>query len=1284
MVLESAVTGEQLLVLEVAEGETCEDMKRAVGWRLNHPTFAIHVINASGTEVAGLATWASIGCPSVLGILLRPRTTFYTAALVHSVLEGDADGVKKVLEAGQEPDSWIKIPGRFKEPALHSAIAYDRQDCVKVLLQGFASPSIVGWNRRSALHLAALKSKPEVVNLLILCEADINAHDTFGQTPLHVAAYANCVETVRCLLAAGADALASDMDGETPLEPGMNSDARCDLMNSCWHRLRPVDVFQLALLDVCNMLSGMRLTQLRQLCRPVRRQLQFYYGGHTDVQGGSAAHLDMGCFAAEVEQCNETSSKKRKVQAVQAPVEHNRIVATILRDFRRNGKLLAPVTSSLNLLDCTSLQSVSLQPLLPCQVRSGYIQRSIMPTKPTCWPAASPDVIDHLRLVNAHPLDQHLSFEALSHTYFWHGCRVSISATGLIHRFSHGFDPAQALALMRNGNQWPRPKYLRSSIPASLWSKLRTLDYASELLSMLAATPPPAEDICKLVRHCIAEHPQDKDLLLSVAKSDSEILQQWKHAAEVGASQGTWMHTSFECLLNGGFVRTYDHEMALCVLFLRAVMDMGAVIYRTEWMIYAEVEDLAGSIDLVLKLPNSKLILVDWKRTQNIQSKCQSFGRNMLGCLQDIPDCTLWHYRLQLNVYRHILQNYYTQEVSMMFIVGCHPDNGESPFVENVCLMEEQTIALMKTLEGRGIGQDSRGGGACERASTVNPSQTSPLPLCLLGLTSGGWKPETAADAVLIQSIFCKPFLKPQNYERIWVQLDEFYRTTSPFSHTLAKFPSLFWILPAPFDTAVSRIEWRYKLEVARIFLHLVKDGKVIELESAMIAFFWPEIQSNPSLLDVVSTAKSSSSRRDRIKQLVFALLCFHVLSLPSLQMLQMGSACLMSCQPKRMPTFIFYRYVVLYQALAAHVWPGRKGQSRKDKVLGVQYASNRDDRRGGASDEESFQARVDAEFEDQASALNQPRSQDGVEPAAIGATQAKEEPLDDAEPDIGDEVPESTWKVLKKRRLLPGALTSFDDFANLFQSLADVNDEFQGQPAEPVSNFDTILHVVQKYQDDIGALYPRFSKHMVRLATAARAIFCLRLADMSIREHALMLWIIEGSDFLRFHEGDCYMLHPCGAFQRYKGVPPDSSRISSFLLELEGMFRRFPEDSPRDHERLLQVINQQWQEAGENEELLKQRCIKAAVSNVGESLVKQRGGDDADMDGDVKNWRVYAARVVLQLKVRLARELTEEKLLHYMVEWCETPKRTASACCFEDCCVEYCDAGVARQAWLL
>ena len=288
-------------------------------------------------------------------------------------------------------------------------------------------------------------------------------------------------------------------------------------------------------------------------------------------------------------------------------------------------------------------------------------------------------------------------------------------------------------------------------------------------------------------------------------------------------------------------------------------------------------------------------------------------------------------------------------------------------------------------------------------------------------------------------------------------------------------------------------------------------------------------------------------------------------------------------------------------------------------------------------------------------------------------------------DPVIGEEATESTWKILRKRRLLPGAMTSNEDFASHFQTLTDVNNMFQELPGEAIANPDTILHVVRQHQLDIQGRYPRFSKHILRLSTAALAIFCMRTSDMSIREHALLLWTIEGTDFLRFHEGDCYMLHPCGAFQRYKGVPADSSRLHNFLLQLEGMFRRLPEDTPREAHALLRAINQQWQEAGEDDEAFGLRCVRSAVSNVGENLLKQRGGEDgADMDADVHNWRFHAARVVLQLKVRLARELTEEKLLHYMVEWCETPKRAAPAVCFEDCCMLYSDDGAARQAGCL
>lgn len=52
------------------------------------------------------------------------------------------------------------------------------------------------------------------------------------------------------------------------------------------------------------------------------------------------------------------------------------------------------------------------------------------------------------------------------------------------------------------------------------------------------------------------------------------------------------------------------------------------------------------------------------------------------------------------------------------------------------------------------------------------------------------------------------------------------------------------------------------------------------------------------------------------------------------------------------------------------------------------------------------------------------------------------------------------------------------------------------------------------------------------------------------------MLWIIEGEKYLRLHDGDCWMLHSSGAFQRYKGVPTDSGRVQAFLL----IGRSFPQ----------------------------------------------------------------------------------------------------------------------------
>ena len=56
----------------------------------------------------------------------------------------------------------------------------------------------------------------------------------------------------------------------------------------------------------------------------------------------------------------------------------------------------------------------------------------------------------------------------------------------------------------------------------------------------------------------------------------------------------------------------------------------------------------------------------------------------MLEPLSKIPDSTLWHYRLQLNIYKYIAEKYYQFEVDFMYIVGCHPDNGAAPYMNRV------------------------------------------------------------------------------------------------------------------------------------------------------------------------------------------------------------------------------------------------------------------------------------------------------------------------------------------------------------------------------------------------------------------------------------------------------------------------------------------------------------------------------------------------------------------------------------------------------------------------
>jgi hypothetical protein len=48
---------------------------------------------------------------------------------------------------------------------------------------------------------------------------------------------------------------------------------------------------------------------------------------------------------------------------------------------------------------------------------------------------------------------------------------------------------------------------------------------------------------------------------------------------------------------------------------------------------------------------------------------------NGYGPAKDLPDCNYWHYTLQLNVYRWLLEKHYNLKISEMALVVLHPNN---------------------------------------------------------------------------------------------------------------------------------------------------------------------------------------------------------------------------------------------------------------------------------------------------------------------------------------------------------------------------------------------------------------------------------------------------------------------------------------------------------------------------------------------------------------------------------------------------------------------------------
>ena len=172
----------------------------------------------------------------------------------------------------------------------------------------------------------------------------------------------------------------------------------------------------------------------------------------------------------------------------------------------------------------------------------------------------------------------------------------------------------------------------------------------------------------------------------------------WKTSGEIASCAGTKLHERIENFMNNDKILSgYTHQELYDVYqkekdvlvedpvewnyFIEFVKDHPELKpYRTEWMIFDEELKMAGSIDMVYENPDGTLSIYDWKRCKDI-SKINGWNKCATNPLiGHLHDTNFWHYALQLNTYKAILERKYDKKVSKLCLVRLHPENEEDTY----------------------------------------------------------------------------------------------------------------------------------------------------------------------------------------------------------------------------------------------------------------------------------------------------------------------------------------------------------------------------------------------------------------------------------------------------------------------------------------------------------------------------------------------------------------------------------------------------------------------------
>jgi len=223
----------------------------------------------------------------------------------------------------------------------------------------------------------------------------------------------------------------------------------------------------------------------------------------------------------------------------------------------------------------------------------------------------------YLENKNKHERDNRILFDEPTHTYTIDGDSSYTSVTTYVHEHFEKFDADKIIDNMMKSKKWQQNKYYGCS--------------------------------------------------------KEEIKKMWDDNRDKAACEGTKLHYDIECFYNNIFNDNDTIEYKYFMNFKDKFSDL--IPYRTEWTVFHEELKIAGSIDMIFENEKGELQIYDWKRSKGI-SKSNSWNKfSKTECIEHLPDSNYWHYSLQLNIYKYILEKKYNKKVTELYLVCLHPEN---------------------------------------------------------------------------------------------------------------------------------------------------------------------------------------------------------------------------------------------------------------------------------------------------------------------------------------------------------------------------------------------------------------------------------------------------------------------------------------------------------------------------------------------------------------------------------------------------------------------------------